>query len=123
METHKKPATRKLYKVLVGGYGTHQPMQWSLPKGDKPGDWHEAEGDLVLCRNGLHLTWDPAHWWKPGCAIYEAEADGIAAEDDGECKLVCRRARIMREVTDASELASVRIFVAGERAVVKGKAI
>ena len=51
-----------LFKILDGdGKSFHGGnMEWSLPSVTRskvtPGDWHEIEGDVDICRRGLHLT-------------------------------------------------------------------
>jgi hypothetical protein len=105
-----------LYKVtgpsgepLHGGTGT-----WPLPHDGEPGAWREVNGELVMCRRGLHLTSEPARWWRPGCRIFPAEAEGIRGEPDADRKVVCRRARLLRELTTPVELATVNIFLSGD---------
>ena len=86
--------TRKLYKVTgPGGASGHGgSLQWSLPTADGPGEWHEVDGPLELCRRGLHLTWDPVRWYAAGYEVYEVEADGLGEEAAADRKIVCRRA-------------------------------
>ena len=103
---------KKLYKVLVNGRSCHGgDLAWSLPDGDTPGEWHRVEGDLAICRRGLHLTDAPyANWYKWGAAVYEAEAEGVVAWDDDKC--VCRAARLLRECEEPCWLGSSVSFVA-----------
>jgi hypothetical protein len=105
-----------LYKVtgpsgepLHGGFGN-----WPLPHDGEPGAWREVNGELVMRRRGLHLTSEPARWWRPGCRIFPAEAEGIRGEPDADRKVVCRRARLLRELTTPVELATVNIFLSGD---------
>ena len=107
---------KALYKVigpngepLHGGSGN-----WPLPKDGQPGEWREETGKLRLCFRGLHLVTEPARWWQPQCRIFAVEAEGIVGEPDGEGKVVCRRVRLLREITDAAELAALSIFVSGD---------
>ena len=111
----------KLYKILVGGRSCHGgDLTWSLPVEGKPGAWHEVE-TVEICQSGLHLTDDPASWWKPGCQIFEAEAEGVEGDvSAGDRKVVAKRARLLREVTSAEELSSLRIWSAGEHEVSGG---
>lgn len=92
--------TVKYYKVLVNGRSCHGGyMIWSLPTNDQPGEWHSVDGDIVLCERGLHVTTNPAHWWKDGCIVYEAEIDGeIGGRNDEKCKIVVPKVRLIREV-------------------------
>ena len=71
-----------LYKIvgpngecLNGGRG-----QWSLPDGDKPGEWWEVDGPIEACRNGLHLVTAAQldRWYRYGSesVVYQVETDG-----------------------------------------------
>ena len=98
--------TRQWWKVLDrAGFARYgKTMQWSLPKDGQPDEWHEVEGELELCKNGLHLTEHPDEWWDDdGCTCYLAEYEGEAIEGTGNLdsrpKLVARRARLVRPAT------------------------
>ena len=75
---------------------------WSLPvKNDDgtwtPGEWLEVEGDLALCKNGLHGCDGEAQlleWIGP--AIFEMEYAGERL--DGDYKFCARRARLLRKL-------------------------
>jgi hypothetical protein len=104
-----------LYKVLVNGCSVHGgTLEWSLPEDGKPGDWHEVQGPLVQCENGLHLTLDPSHVWHPhrfGASpeAYLVEAEGIEIGDPAhDPEVVARRVRLLRRLT-WSELAKFGI--------------
>jgi len=109
----------RLYKVTApngepihGGNGN-----WPLPTDGAPGAWLEVEGEIKKCQRGLHLTSEPARWWKPGCRVWEVEADGLVGELDSGRKIVCRRARLTRELVTASDLAAVHVYTEGEHRV------
>lgn len=105
----KKAGVVALYKVLVDGMSVHGgDLEWSLPKDGKPGEWHEVEGEVVVCKNGLHLTSNPQVWWKEKAEVYLVEAEGVvgALTDD---KVAAKRARLMRRLTWA-ELAAFGIY-------------
>jgi len=109
----------QLYKILVAGRSCHSgDLQWSTPQDGAPGEWHQVDGELRKCEWGIHLTDDPARWWKPGCTVYVAEGEGIvgSCDDDLSRKVVCRRARLIRAAT-AAELEDLRIYSAGEHVV------
>ena len=74
-----------------------------------PGRWRSVRGDLVPCRNGLHLCrpQDLVHWLGP--VIWEAEAEGELVE--AEDKVVARRARVLRRV-EAWDDRTARLFAA-----------
>jgi len=113
--------TSKLYKVLVDGQSSHGGnLTWKLPKGRKPGAWHEVEDEVRMCSNGLHLTTDPAVWWKPDCKIYEVEAEGVVADASDKC--AAKRVRLLKELS-AKELESLRIFSSGSHEVKAGVTI
>lgn len=131
-EVLNAPAPLKLYKVLVEGRSCHGGrMAWSLPTQGAdgawtPGEWHEVDGPVVLCRSGLHLTDSPAHWWLDGATAYEVEAEGVVGDPDAvpDRKVAARRVRLLRPVDpsgflDAAETARLReeIRTVKERAV------
>lgn len=83
------------YKALrKGRVATHvNDFQWP-----EPGTWLEVEGDLVACRNGLHIAtlrqvlerWLSEELWE-----VEADLDGAIVLAD---KTVVRRARLVRQL-------------------------
>jgi hypothetical protein len=97
--TDRKKKAKKWYKVLSrhGRSCSGGELKWSLPKGDGPGGWHEVEGPLERCHNGLHLTDDPLPFREAGrrlfLAEYEGETGGIYYHE-----LLCRKVRLVREV-------------------------
>jgi Pentapeptide repeats (8 copies) len=108
-----------LFKVLSaegeachGGNG-----KWPLPKGKRPGAWHEVKGAPKVCLRGLHLVTEPLAWWKEGARLFEAEPDLTQpASFDGSHKAAFSRARLIREVTPDWPLLgmfpNVRVFLA-----------
>ena len=86
--------TDTLYKVLgTNGSAYHGgTLAWPLPNG-KPGRWVKVEGELVPCRNGLHLcTIDQLlAWLGPTIWVAEAGRERIEQKD----KIVARRARLV----------------------------
>ena len=89
-----------LCKVLVDGRSCHGGnMEWSLPSVKGPGKWHQFDGQIEICRSGLHLTTAPYQSWMLwGARVYEVEAQGIIEWREDKC--VCRRARLIREVAE-----------------------
>lgn len=93
------------YKILDKGRSyCGGKMTWSLPTGEHPGDWHEVQGDLVRCRNGLHLTTEPKdfaprklHKAKT-LECYLAEYDGDILPENVFSEIVARRVRLLRRV-------------------------
>lgn len=98
--------TTPLYKVLKDGQScSGGTLAWSLPDGDTPGGWHEIDGGLVQCRNGLHLDYDPRHYYRNGSDVYLAEYEGETIGPFGD-ELVCRKVRLLRKV-GADELSAI----------------
>ena len=66
-------------KVLRSNRSTYQSFEYSMPTLNddgtwEPGAWHSANGDIVLCRNGLHYCdedqlWQ--YWAVSDMAVYE----------------------------------------------------
>jgi len=115
----KRSPAPTLFKVLVGGSSGHGgTLKWSLPEGDKPGEWHDVSGDLTVCERGIHLTDEPARWYKPGCKVYVVEAEGVIGEckDHDDRKVVARRVRLLREASE-TELVAVCFFTGGAHQV------
>ena len=101
----------KFYKVLIDGKSCHGGyMEWSLPVDGKSGEQHQTDGEISICNRGLHLTSDPARWWRPGCKVYLAEPGPISGSLDD--KIVSCSARLLKELTDA-ELSELKIFTSG----------
>lgn len=89
------------YKILKNGRSfSGGKLTWSLPKDGQPGKWHEVAGDLERCRNGLHLTSEPAYHRRDdvGVACYQAEFEGEAIGPYGGDEIVCRKVRLVRLV-------------------------
>jgi hypothetical protein len=87
-----------LYKVLSDGLPpVARNLVYSLPKGRTPGDWHEVDGPLVRCRNGLHLTDNPGRYHGKGDEVYLAEIEGEYLPLSGN-ELVARKVRLLKRV-------------------------
>jgi len=114
---------KRWYKVVVDGKSCHGGgLVWPMPTADGPGEWVRVDGELSMCSRGIHLTDDPTRWYVVNCQIFEVEPDEIVKEDERDRKGLCRAARLVRQVTDPTELASLRIFVEGSHKVDSGKA-
>jgi hypothetical protein len=113
------------YKVLVDGKSCHGgELTWSLPQRKTdgswtPGDWHSVDGDLCKCEHGLHVTTDPVRWYAVGSQVYSCEIEGAVGEPDADAKLVCRRARLLHQLTD-EELAEIRWYRYGAHEIHDG---
>ena len=108
--------TEKFFKVLKAGQSVHGGnLTWSLPNGDTPGEWHEVEGEPVLCSRGLHLTDNLREWWTPGAKAYETEVSEDATRTSytkNGCKIAVSKCRLVRELAP-DELIPHGIIVAG----------
>jgi hypothetical protein len=73
-----------------------------LPTKDKPGKWHEANGLLAVCDNGLHLT-DHEHIYRLWMRrftdrVFLAEHKGALLSDLNGDKYAARKVRLLEEV-------------------------
>lgn len=105
---------RRWFKILQNGKSFRGgDLTWSLPKKDKPGDWHEVEGPIVRCRNGFHLTLEPFRFISNLAYVeaYEAEYDGEATDIYDGHEIACRKVRLIRELTpdDLAELCKAKL--------------
>lgn len=103
----------KLYKVVgPSGKSIHGgDWDWSLPKGDNPGEWAVCPEQPLCCVRGFHLTTDPYSWWRgEGCRLFLAEVDWslpFSMEDNlldvntRDRKIAVQKCRLVRELTDA----------------------
>jgi len=85
------------YKVLNPDRGTiYGRGQWPMP-----GEWLEAEGELIPCENGLHLCRknDLIHWLGP--EIWTAEYKGERVDSDN--KIVVRKSRLIKKLDTWNE--------------------
>ena len=101
-----------LYKVLdADGTSPVAHAAWSLPDGDRPGDWMPAiTGTLVKCERGYHAV-PRSHLARrlfAGACVYEVELDtrhvGTLVYDE---EVVARRMRRVRLVGVATRRALV----------------
>jgi hypothetical protein len=102
----------KFYKVLNedgscfhGGKG-----KWPLPNGEAPGAWMpRIDGTLVACYCGYHvLTQEQLVFWL-GPAIFDVQVEDVEIRDKEKC--VCRRARLLKQLTTWNER-TARLFAA-----------
>ena len=86
------------YKTLkAGGVGPYSEFRWPLPKNGKPGKWVKAEGEIVICENGIHYcenTNQLLDWIFE--EVYEIEVKGkvVRVED----KSAARWGRLVRRL-------------------------
>jgi len=87
-------------------------MQWRLRK------WVSVRGTISMCSKGLHLTYVPNKW--KGSRVFIAETPKVfEAEDD---KVVCRRLRLLRELSPAALKAYNEAEATAEKAYNKATA-
>lgn len=91
-------AKKRYYKILIDGRSFNGGrLTWSLPRNGKPGEWHEVEGELKRCANGLHLTSEPTYRRVTSSVCYLAEHEGEVIGPFGD-ELVVRKCRLVRRV-------------------------
>ena len=99
----------KLYKWLnTGNKPAHGGSgEWGLPKNGKPGKWWKVKGELVPCRNGIHLCReeDLPVWIAQD--LYEVEHKGRLVENQE--KVVVRQARLTKHLDGWNEQ-TARLF-------------
>ena len=80
------------YKLTTQDGTTHNYYQWSLPKGEKPGDWHRTSGEGNLCGPGwlhyyhhplLAVLLNPIHADIQDPILWEVEVGGEQKDDAG----------------------------------------
>ena len=99
------------YKVLdANGDAIYGNGSWGLPRGKRPGCWEKAEGELVVCENGLHLCrrGDLVQWLGPRIFVAEIRGDELIESDN---KVVVRSARLVSEFTTWNDC-TARLFAA-----------
>ena len=83
-------------------------FEWPLPKNGKPGKWVKAEGEIVLCENGIHYCKDEFQllsWLNE--EIWEIEVKGKKVIGDDKC--AARQGRLIRKIETWNER-TARLF-------------
>ena len=100
---------KRFYKVLAdSGLSTVMGFEWPLPGEFEAGEWIEAEGELQLCGNGIHVLEAPYihDWLEWGHRLFVVETAGEELHQWSDIdivrprKRVFRRARLLFEYTD-----------------------
>lgn len=86
--------------------GKCKDYQFSLPTKNSngewiPGKWHKHEGEVILCKSGFHFCTDPDNifeYYISACRIFEVECKEVLSNNTK--KLVCKKIRFLREVTE-----------------------
>ena len=77
-------------------------FEWPLPKNGKPGKWVKAEGEIILCENGIHYCKDELQllsWLNE--EIWEIEVKGKKVISDDKC--AARQGRLIRKLNTWNE--------------------
>jgi len=104
--------TRPLFKSMddrgMTGYMRHQ---WDMPKEDgTPGEWHEVDGDLKMCDNGIHVcrASDIMAWTQktPSVNIVLMEIEGpvVRSNTGSDNKYICNKARVVKVVCTVADV-------------------
>lgn len=81
--------------LTAEGRGPYSKFAWPLPKDGRPGKWTKVDGDLAVCKRGIHAcTLDQAtDWLDARCFVIELrDAESV----DG--KLLAPAGRLVREL-------------------------
>jgi hypothetical protein len=99
-------STLALKFLGVGAIGPYSGFAWPKPRGSRPGKWVHVDGDLDMCRRGIHAcTFAQAtRWLREECYVIELRD---VVSDDGE-KLLARSGRLVRRVDSWDQRAMVR---------------
>ena len=77
-------------------------LQWSKPRGERPGQWLSVAGPVKLCHKGFHaVTAEHVLDWG-GTEVWEIELAGERRTDGA--KIVAQRARLIRLAMGAEAL-------------------
>jgi len=94
------------YKLTTQDGTTHNYYQWSLPKGEKPGDWHRTSGKGDLCGPGwlhyyhhplLAVLLNPIHADIQDPILWEVEV-GEEQKDDAGLKGGATKVRLLKKI-------------------------
>ena len=104
--------TRPFFKSMddrgLTGYMHHQ---WDMPKEDgTPGEWHEVDGDLKMCGNGIHVckASDIMDWTKKAgdvnIVLMEIEGPVVRSRTASDNKYICNKARVVKVVCTVADV-------------------
>jgi len=90
----------------AGAIGPYSGFRWPKPRGSRPGKWVHVDGDLDMCKRGIHAcTFAQAtRWLREECYVIELRD---VVSDDG-AKLLARSGRLVRRVDSWDQRAMVR---------------
>jgi hypothetical protein len=88
--------TMRAYKVLNRGRSEFTGFRWPLPEAQQPGAWVSADGELLLCHNGIHASTvaQLPHWL--GVELWEIELAGEIRHE--EAALLASRGRLTARI-------------------------
>lgn len=97
------------YKWLDTGRTAHAGFQWP-----ECGEWVTVQGEIIPCENGIHYCRESDLLWWINAELYTFEPDESEVVEHNETeatKLVCRRGRLVEQVTTWSGR-TTRLFAA-----------
>lgn len=100
------------HATTPGGDGCSRPDHRRAGEGwGAPGDWWDVDGEVVACRNGLHLATraQVPQWYRTGGTVYRAETKGELI-DHGD-KFVARSVRLLPRDKPAPDIEPLRMAV------------
>ena len=99
-------STLALKFLGAGAVGPYSGFSWPKPRGSRPGKWVRVNGDLAMCKRGIHAcTFAQAtRWLREECYVIELRD---VVSDDG-AKLLARSGRLVRRVDSWDQRAMVR---------------
>jgi len=99
-------STLALKFLDAGAVGPYSAFRWPKPRGSRPGKWVRVNGDLDMCKRGIHAcTFAQASGWlREECYVIELRD---VVSDDGQ-KLLARSGRLVRRVDSWDQQAMVR---------------
>ena len=102
-------STYALKFLDAGAVGPYSGFRWPKPHGSRPGKWVHVNGDLDMCKRGIHAcTFAQApRWLREECYVIELRD---VVSDDGE-KLLARSGRLVRRV-ESWDRRSLALFAA-----------
>jgi len=98
-------STLALKFLDAGAVGPYSGFRWPKPRGSRPGKWVHVDGDLDMCKRGIHAcTFAQAtRWLREECYVIELRD---VVSDDG-AKLLARSGRLVRRVDSWGQRAMV----------------
>ena len=89
-----------------GAIGPYSEFRWPKPRGSRPGKWVHVNGELDMCKRGIHACAfvQATRWLREECYVIELRD---VVSDDGD-KLLARSGRLVRRVDSWGQRAMVQ---------------